>query len=72
MEDPDKGYPVTPCMYVYKTKIESNGSPDELNLRIVVRGDLQNKEVIGDTRYPIASMSNLKYFLAYSSKHKGR
>ena len=31
-------------MDVYKAKIQSDGSLDKLKLRIVVRGDLQNKE----------------------------
>ena len=59
-------------MDVYKAKIKSNGSIDELRLRIVVRSDLQNKEMIGDTWYPIASMRTLKYFLSDGSKHKSR
>ena len=42
-EDPEKGELVTPCMYVYTAKIKSDGSIDKLKLRIVVRGDLQNK-----------------------------
>ena len=40
---PEKGETVNPCMDVYKTKIQSDGNLDKLNLRIVVRGDLQNK-----------------------------
>ena len=43
IEDPKDGEPVTPCMDVYKEKIQSDGSLDKLKLRIVVRGDLQNK-----------------------------
>ena len=43
VEDQNEGEPVTPCMDVYKAKIESDGSLDKLKLRIVVRGDLQNK-----------------------------
>ena len=43
VEDPKKGEPVTTCMGVDKAKIQSNGSLDKLKLRIVVRGDLQNK-----------------------------
>ena len=35
-------------MDVYKAKIQSDGSLDKLKLRIVVRGDLQNKEMVGD------------------------
>ena len=72
MDDSDKGNPVTPCMDVYKSKIQSYGSLNKLKLRIVVRGDFQNKEIIGDTWYPKASMSTLKYFLEYASKHKAR
>ena len=49
IEDPKDAEPVTPCMYVYKAKIQSDGSMDKLKLRIVVRGDLQNKEMVGDT-----------------------
>ena len=66
----NEGEPVTPCMDVYKYKIQSDGSLDKLNLRIVVRGDLHNKEMVGDTWSPIASMRTLKYFLADASKHK--
>ena len=43
IEDQKEGEPVTPCMDVYKSKIQSDGSLDRLKLRIVVRGDLQNK-----------------------------
>ena len=43
IEYPKDGETVTPCMDVYKEKIQSDGSLDKLKLRIVVRGDLQNK-----------------------------
>ena len=59
-------------MDVYKTKIKSDGILDKLKLRIVVKGDLQNKEMVGDTCSPTASMRTLKYFLAYAAKHKAR
>ena len=36
----------------------------------MVTGDLQNKELVGDTWSPTASMRTLKYFLAYAVKHK--
>ena len=70
IEDPKDGEPVNPFMDVYKAKIQSDGSMDKLKLRIVVRGDLQNKEMIGDTWSPTASMRTLKYFLADAEKHK--
>ena len=72
IEDQNEGEPITPCMYVYKTKIHSDGSLDKLKLRIVVRVDLYNKELVGDTWSPTASMRTLKYFLADSAKHKAR
>ena len=59
-------------MDVYKTKIQSDGILNKLKLRIVVTGDLQSKEVVGDTWSPIASMSTLIYFLADSTKYKAR
>ena len=59
-------------MDVYKAKIQSDGSLDKLKLRIVVREDLQNKEMVGDTWSPTASMRTLKYFLADSEKYKAR
>ena len=37
MDEPEKGYPVTPYMDVYKAKIQSDGSLDKLKLIIVVR-----------------------------------
>ena len=41
IEDKDEGKPVTPCMDVYKAKIQSDGSLDKLKLIILVRGDLK-------------------------------
>ena len=59
-------------MDVYKAKIQSDGSIDKLKLRIFDRGDLQNKEMVGDTWSPTASMRSLKYFLADAAKNKAR
>ena len=59
-------------MDVYKAKIQSDGSLDKLKLRIVVRGDLQNKELVGYTWSSTASMMTLKYFLADAGNHKTR
>ena len=41
IEDQNEGEPVTPCMDVYKTNIQSDGSLDKLKFRIVVRGDFR-------------------------------
>ena len=49
IEDQNEGEPVTPCMDVYKAKMQSDGSLDKLKLRIMVRVDLHNKELVGDT-----------------------
>ena len=59
-------------MDVYKVKIQSDGSLDNLKLRNVVTGDLQNAELVGDTWSPTASMRTLKYFLADATKQKER
>ena len=59
-------------MDVHKAKIQSDGSIDKLKLRIVVSGDLYNKELVGDTWSPTASMRNLKYFLVDAAKHRAR
>ena len=64
MEVPGKGEPGTPCMDVYKAKIQSDRSIDMLKFRIEVRGDLQNKEMIGYTWYITVSTRTLKCFLA--------
>ena len=60
VQDQEKGETVTPCMDVYKETIWSDGSLDKLKLKIVVRGDLKNKELVGDTWSPTASMISLK------------
>ena len=59
-------------MDVCKAKMQSDGSLDKLKFIIVVRGDLQNEEIIGDTWSPKSSISTLKYFLSDASKHKSR
>ena len=59
-------------MDVYKAKIQSDESLDKLKVRIVVRGDLQNKEMVGYTWSPTTSMRTLKYYLADATKHKAR
>ena len=67
---PDKGEPVTPCMDVYKENIQSYGSSEKSKLRILVRGDLHKKEIIGYTWSPKSSTRTIKYFLSDDSNHK--
>ena len=57
-------------MDVYKAKVLSDGSLENIKLEIMARGYLQNKEPVGDHWSPTASLSNLKYFLAEAFKHK--
>ena len=59
-------------MDVYKAKTQFDESIDKLKLIIVIRGDFQNKDLIGDTWSPVPSMSTLKYFFADYVKHKAR
>ena len=54
----------------YKSKIQSDGSLDNIKLRIVVRVDLQNKKLFGDNWSPTAYMRTLKQFFVDASKHK--
>ena len=56
---PEKDEPVTPCMDVYKVKIQSDVSINKIKLIIVVRGDLQNDELVGETCSPTSSMRTL-------------
>ena len=46
MYEPGKEDKVNPCIDLYKAKIKYGGSLEKINLGIVVRGDLKNKEII--------------------------
>ena len=72
MEGTRKEEIFNPCVDMYKTKIQYDGSLNKIQLRIEVRGELKNKEMIGDNWSPTASMRTLKYFLADDSKQKVR
>ena len=63
---------MTPCMDVYKAKVLSDGSLENIKLGILARGDQQNKRPVGNNWSPTASLSNLKYFLTDAFKHKAR
>ena len=69
---PNKGEPMTPCMDIYKANIQYYVSLDKLKLTIVVIEDLKNKEMVGNTFYPTASMRTLKYFLSYAYNNRSR
>ena len=72
VQDPDKVEPVTPYMDVYKAKVQYDGSLVKLKLEIVVKGDLQNKELVGDTWSTAAFIRTLINFLADAANHKAR
>ena len=59
-------------MDLYKSKMQSDGSIDKLNLRILRRGYLQKKDIIGDIWSTTAPTRTLKYFLVDDFKHKSR
>ena len=63
---------MTPFMDDYNAKIQYYGKLDKLKLIILVRGDPQNKELVGDISSPTASMMNFKHLLADSVEHKSR
>ena len=52
--------------------MQSDGNLDKLNFIIVVKGYLKNKDMVGYTWYPTASMSKMKYLPEDASKHKSR
>ena len=47
-------------MDVYKAKIQYGGSIEKPKLRIVVKGDMQNMELVRDTWSPTSHMKTLK------------
>ena len=53
-------------------KIQYDGILDKFKLRILVRVDLNNKELVVDTWSPTYSMRTLMYFLTDAAKHKSR
>ena len=61
---------MTPFIDVYKSRIQYDGSLEELKLIIMFRVDLKNKELFGETWPPTSSMRTLKYFLVDTVKHK--
>jgi transposase InsO family protein len=62
----------TPVMEIFKVKIQSDGTLDKLKMRMVVRGDLQAKDISEDKWSPTASFRSLKMFLAHAARLKVR
>ena len=60
VQETEKGEPVTTYMDEYKSKIQSDGSLDNIKLKIVVRVYLHNKELFGYTWSPTYYMRTLK------------
>jgi hypothetical protein len=52
--------------------VKSDGSLDKLKTRLVVRGDLQDKNITEDKWSPRASFRSLKMFLGHASRLKAR
>jgi hypothetical protein len=67
-----EGETSTPVMEIFKVKIKSDGSLDKLKTRLVVRGDLQDKNITEDKWSPTASFQSLKMFLGHASQLKAR
>jgi hypothetical protein len=67
-----EGETSTPVMETSKVKAKSDGSLDKLKTRLVVRGDLQDKNITEDKWSPTASFRSLKMFLAHASRLKAR
>jgi hypothetical protein len=62
----------TPVMETFKVKVKSDGLLDKLKARLVVRGDLQDKNITEDKWSPTASFRSLKMFLGHACRIKAR
>ncbi len=62
----------TSVMEIFKVKINSDSILNVLKMRLVVRGDLQDKLVAEDKWSPTTSFRSLKMFLAHDSRIKAR
>jgi hypothetical protein len=71
-DTPGPNEPVTPTMETNRVKLGSDGKLDKLKVRVVVRGDLQNKTLTEDKWSPTAFFRTMKMFLADASRHKAR
>jgi hypothetical protein len=64
---PHAGKTSTPVMEIFKVKVKSDGSLDKLKTRLVVRGDLQDKNITEDKWSSTASFRSLRMFLGHAS-----
>ncbi len=71
-DTPGPDEPVTPTMETNRVKLGSDGKLDKLKVRVVVRGDLQNKTLTEDKWSPTASFCAMKMFLADAARNKAR
>jgi len=71
-DTPKDGDISTPVMDTFKVKVKSDGSLDKLKCRLIVRGDLQDKNITEDKWSPTALFRSLKMFLAHASRMKAR
>jgi hypothetical protein len=70
VKDKEKNKVSMPVMETFKVKIKSDGSLDKLKTRLVVRGNLQDKNITEDKWSPSALFRCLKMFLAHAAKLK--
>jgi hypothetical protein len=61
-----------PVMEIFKVKVKSDGSLDKLKTRLVVRGDLQDKNITEDKWSPTALFHSFKMFLVHACKLKAQ
>jgi hypothetical protein len=72
IEDLLPGEFCVPTMETNRVKLKSDGTLEKLKCRIVVRGDLQNKQSNEDKWSPTASFRALKMFLGHAARLKVR
>jgi hypothetical protein len=66
-DTPHSGETSTRVMEIFKVKVKRDGSLDKLKTWLVVRGDLQDKNITEDKWSPTASFQSIKMFLAHAS-----
>jgi len=67
-----EGETSTPKMEIFKVKMKSDGSLNKLKTRLVLRGDLQNGQLLENKWSPTASFGSLKMFMVHAGHLKCR